>query len=142
MARVNPWSQPRIETKRFERTFTDPDQAEPLRLVFERPDPLTLASWIEQSSQWAKDYAQGVPLPEIPPRVIPLSETQWGIIGTLMACEVPDEDGQTYDEMGWIGVSQRYPKAWMDIVKLLPEITGLELPRDDEGNSPQPPPKP
>ena len=133
MKRSNPWALPQVKERRFERTFTDPEQEEPLTLTFRRPDPLALATYLEQSMEWARDYAEGVPTPD--GDVVVLPESQWNLIGTLMACEVSAEGNDPYTNVDWIGVAKRYPSAWFQIIGWLPEVTQLELPRDAAGNS-------
>ena len=140
MKRSNPWALPRVQERRFERTFEDPEQEEPLTLTLRRPDPMVFSGYMEQATEWAKIYAAGVPTPD--GDLYPVPENQWFIIASLMAADAPEEGEQPYTELEWIGISLRYPNAWLPICSWLPEVTGIKAVRDDEGNSPAAPAKP
>lgn len=133
MKRSNPWALPVVKNEPVSRTFNDPAQEEPLTLTLRKPDPLLLAGYLEKAQGWIESHANGVPTPD--GEAVRVPDSQWYLIATLMAADVPDEDGTVWSELDWIGCAKRYPNAWLEICNWLPEVTQLQMPRDPEGNS-------
>ncbi len=131
MARVNPVGLPKVKERRESKTFIDPEQEEPLPLTFRRRHLLELSEWLEEAEEWAKNFADGIPV-DGESMVVPMS--QWQTIATLCAMQCPDEGDAAYTQIEWVYLMLRYPNAWPEIVTLALKVQGLGA---DQGNSPK-----
>ncbi len=131
MARLNPVALPKVKERRESKTFTDPEQEEPLPLTFRRRSLLELGEWIEQADDWFESFGQGVP---IDGEVISVPLSQWQTVATLCAMQCPDQGDAAYTNLEWLYLMLRYPNAWPEVVTLALKVQGLGA---NQGNSPK-----
>lgn len=151
MAKISPWDDHyrRPSLKREARSFPlDPDEPEgkAIRLTFEELDECSGGIAIDKAREYESRYvpAAGGTETLLTPdgRVVPMSGYLCRVIANLEAMERPEQGDRwaagewAYTLLDWIGIAQKFPRVWREILRWGNEFLGPNREPDEEGNSP------
>lgn len=136
MPRLNPWDLKSPVLREETRTFTDSAQPEvELTVTLKQLDGIGISRAAERGAYYAQEHAgpSAIPLPLPDQSVVnDIPANTCTLIALLQEMEVPPPGEQPADLLWWLGISRKFPEAWLSVQLFAQEL--LEQGRTSLGN--------
>jgi hypothetical protein len=128
----------RVESRDFA------ENGETLSLAFHKPDAADLAMAAERAEKLVADWIEGNPETGRGPAPFPypdvkLSRLLCNNVAVAVECQEADDPAERYDEIEFLLMSARLPESWLQIQRLLQELTASPPAPSPNGASPAAP---
>jgi hypothetical protein len=123
----------RVETRTFE------ENGQSLTLAFHKPDAADLAMAAERAQKLIEDWITGseirgpapFPYPEVK-----LSKLLCNNVAVAVECQEAEDPAERYEAIEFLVMSARLPETWMQVQRLLQELTASPPVASPNGASP------